>query len=157
GVPIAIRTSAARWLFDRTCRAPVTLIEGATDTGAVQVDSLRLDEAATVRAAVDFYRDFPARIDREAALLAEHRAALVVADAPPLACAAAARAGVPAVVLSNFTWDWIYEAYPEAGLDPSLLPTIRAAYASAAAGWRLPMHGGFATIAPVVDVPFVAR
>ena len=31
------------------------------------------------------------------------------------------------------------------------------AYASASAGWRLPMHGGFETIAPLVDLPFVAR
>ena len=34
-----------------------------------------------------------------------------VADAPPLGCAAAARAGIPLVVVSNFTWDWIYRGY----------------------------------------------
>ena len=135
----------------------MTRLDGATDTGAVQVDSLRLDEAATVRVAAAFYRDFESRVAREAAILREHAAALVVADAPPLGCAAAARAGIPAVVLSNFTWDWIYEAYEEARAEPQLLATIRDAYRSTTAGWRLPMHGGFATIAPIVDVPFVAR
>jgi hypothetical protein len=154
---IAIRTSAPRWLFDRTCRTAFTWLEGATDTGAVQVDGLRLDEAATVRCAAAFYRDFPAEVAREATLLREARAAFVVADAPPLACAAAARAGVPAVVLSNFTWDWIYEAYAPAWEEPWLLTTIREAYRAAAAGWRLPMHGGFQTIDPIVDLPFVAR
>ena len=33
-------------------------------------------------------------------------------DIPPLAFAAAAAAGVPAIALCNFTWDWIYGAYP---------------------------------------------
>jgi hypothetical protein len=85
-------------------------------------------------------------------------AALVVADAPPLACLAAFRAGVPSVVVANFTWDWIYEAYAEQlGAAPHLLPTIRDAYAKAYGGWRLPMHGGFGAVDTIVDVPFVAR
>ena len=46
-------------------------------------------------------------------------AALVVADIPPLALAAARLAGVPAIALGNFTWDWIYRDYPggEAAAD----------------------------------------
>jgi UDP-N-acetylglucosamine:LPS N-acetylglucosamine transferase len=84
----------------------------------------------------------------------------VVADAPPLATAAAAMAGVRSVVCGNFTWDWIYEAYREhLQQAPALIPQIQEAYRHAAFAWRLPMHGGFATFAPetIVDVPFVAR
>ena len=32
----------------------------------------------------------------------------MIVDAPPLGCAGAAAAGIPSVVVSNFTWDWIY-------------------------------------------------
>jgi hypothetical protein len=156
-VRVVVRTSAPAWLFARTLGGAVTLLPGDTDPGAVQIDGLRLDEHATVRAATAFYRTLPARVGAEADILRAHGAALVVADAPPLACAAAAAASVPAVVCSNFTWDWIYQPY--IADDPSgapLLPVMQEAYSSAA-GWRLPMHGGFDTVAPIIDVPLVAR
>ncbi len=68
---------------------------------------------ATARQAAVFHEDFNARADAEAEVLRQLQATLVVADIPPLACAAADRAGVPSVVLGNFTWDWIYAAYPQ--------------------------------------------
>ena len=157
-LPIVIRTSTPGWLFERTARGSFTLIEGEVDTGAVQRDSLSLDEEETIRRAGLFHASLEQRSAAEAELLRSHRAALVICDAPALACAAAAAAGIPAVVLSNFTWDWIYAGYPEhLGQAPELLPAIRRAYALARAGWRLPMHGGFETVPGVVDLPFVAR
>jgi L-arabinokinase len=82
----------------------------------------------------------------------------VIADAPPLGCAAAAQAGIPSVVVSNFTWDWIYAEYREY-LDsaPDLIPTIKAAYRLAEAAWRLPLHGAFEPFTTVIDMPLVAR
>lgn len=159
GTRVLVRTAAAGWLFERTVRVPFTLLPGDCDTGIVQVDSLRLDEGATARQAADFYASFEPRAADEARMLREHDVGLVIADAPPLACAAAARANVPSIVLGNFTWDWIYEAYGDLlpTQAPDVLPRIRDAYATASAGWRLPMHGGFATINPVLDLPFVAR
>jgi L-arabinokinase len=155
---ILIRTSAPAWLFERTVRPPFTLLSGPTDTGIVQIDSLRLDEAATVQQAASFYASLPERAADEARVLHDHNVDLVIADAPPLACAAAGRAGVPSIVLSNFTWDWIYEGYEAAFASaPHVLPAIREAYGSASEGWRLPMHGGFATVPEVTDLPYVAR
>ncbi|MDQ3348235.1 MAG: hypothetical protein M3545_09735 [Acidobacteriota bacterium] len=153
---IVVRTSAPRWLFDRTARPPLTLIEGPCDTGVIQIDSVRLDEHETVRAAEAFYSDLPLLVDAEVGHLRRHDARLVIADAPPLGCAAAAAHGVPSVVLSNFTWDWIYEKYPVAP-GSRLIDTIQHAYRLADAAWRLPLCGGFATFSSVVDVPFVAR
>jgi hypothetical protein len=157
-IEIVIRTSAARWLFTRTVRAPFTFVEGPVDTGVAQVDALRLDEAATISRAAEFHHNLPERSQREAVRLRERGARLVIADAPPLGCAAASAAGVPSVVVSNFTWDWIYEGYAEhLSGAPDLIPTLRDAYRRAEAGWRLPMHGGFAPFSTVIDVPLVAR
>jgi hypothetical protein len=66
---------------------------------------------------------------------------------------------VPSVALGNFTWDWIYEGYPQqVAAAPDLLPAIRSAYATASVALRLPMCGGFAAMQPVTrDIPFVAR
>ena len=159
GWGIVVRTAAARWLFDRTVRVPITFLPGAADTGVIQIDSLRLDEVETALAARRFHAGWREHVSREARLLGEHDVRLVVADAPPLACAAAGAAGFPAVVCANFTWDWIYEGYAPAfaAHAPQVLPLIRQAYAEAAFAWRLPLHGGFDTIADVRDVPLVAR
>jgi hypothetical protein len=155
---IVVRTSASRWLFDHTLRAPFTWLEGQIDTGILQLDSLRLDEEATIRNAAAFYRGLPALVEREAGLLAAHDARFVLADAPPLACAAAGACRIPCAVVANFTWDWIYEGYPESlASAPDLIPAIREAYSHAREAWRLPMHGGFETFASIVDVPYIAR
>jgi hypothetical protein len=155
---IFIRTSADQWLFERTVRSPFTIIPGPCDTGIVQIDSLRLDARETIRLAAAFHRQLPAHAEAESALLRRHDARLVISDAPPLACSAAARAGIPSVVLANFTWDWIYQAYSDQiACAPDVIPTIESAYATASAGWRLPLSGGFSTVPNVVDLPFIAR
>jgi hypothetical protein len=155
---IVVRTSAPQWLFARTVRVPFTYLAGECDTGVIQVDSLHLDEPETARRAAAFYARLPERARDEAALLREHDARLAISDAPPLGCAAADAAAIPSYVVTNFTWDWIYEAYEvHFAAAPRVLPAIRRAYAAAEGAWRLPMHGGFATITSIVDTPFVAR
>jgi len=155
---LVVCTSAPRRLFDQSVRVPITFIARANDTGVVQIDSVRLDARATIDGASAFYRTLPVRAEAEATQLRAHDAQLVISDAPPLACAAAAVARIPSIVVSNFTWDWIYEGYQtELVGAPDLLPILRDAYASAHEGWRLPLHGGFATVPRVRDMPFVAR
>ena len=160
---ILIRTAAARWLLERTVKPAFDLDPRPVDTGVAQIDSLHLDEAKTLADAREFYATFEARADDEARRLVEQDVVFVVSDAPPLACAAAARAGVPSVVISNFTWDWIYEEYEgHEGREghegnKGFIETIRKGYRQADAAWRLPMHGGFAAFKTIVDVPFVAR
>jgi L-arabinokinase len=168
-ISIVLRSTVAPWLLERNIDSPFVLDNRPCDTGVVQIDSLHLDAAETIARAGDFYRTLDARADADAEILRRHDVAVVIADAPPLACAAAARAGVPSFVVSNFTWDWIYAEYAE-HLDraPGLIPAIQAAYRSASGAWRLPMHGGFETFddawlaeAPAargrLDIPFVAR
>jgi hypothetical protein len=157
-VEIVIRTSAAAWLFEKTVSVPVRLIPGEADTGVVQIDSLSLDESATLDRAAAFYANLSSRAATEANLLRAHDARLVLSDAPPLACAAAALAARRAIVVSNFTWDWIYEAYEDgSGRASQVSNTVREAYRNADGAWRLPMYGGFETFDAIVDLPFVAR
>jgi hypothetical protein len=153
-LPIAIRTGAPRWLFDLTVRGRVDYARIDPDPGIVQIDSLRLDEAETVRRAVAYGQGLPARSRDEADVLRGCDAAFVVADIPPLGLAAAEAAGVPAVAMGNFTWDWIYDAYPGGG---EAAGPIRDVYRRARRALRLPMWGGFDGFAEVEDLPFVAR
>ncbi len=158
GIAVIVRTAAPRWLFDVTLRDPVDFVPIACDTGVRQTDSLHLDAALTIRDAARFQAGLDHLARDEAAFLRARGATLVVGDVPPLAFLAADLAGLPSIGLANFTWDWIYEAYPEAAGAPALGPGIRDAYARAALGLRLPMAGGFSGWrCPVVDLPFVAR
>ena len=159
-IPIVVRTGAKRWIFDLTLRSAVDFRPVECDTGIAQIDSLRLDEAETLRRAAAFYATFGERVQAEAAFLREADAALVVADLPPLGVAAACEAGIASVAIGNFTWDWIYEGYePEEKGLPDLVPLIREATGLASAFVRLPMWGGFEMAPPerTSDIPLVAR
>jgi L-arabinokinase len=159
GAAIVVRTSAARWLFDVTVRGPFEFHACECDTGVVQRDSLNLDERRTIGEAARFMASIERMAAEEAAFLRRRGATMVVGDIPPLAFAAAHAAGLPAVAIGNFTWDWIYAGYREPLADwPGLVPAIRRAYNHATLALRLPMWGGFDDWAsPIVDVPFVAR
>jgi L-arabinokinase len=158
-LPLIVRSRVPAWLFEVSSRGPLDVQPLETDPGVVQHDSLNIDEPETEAAARRFYQLFDRRVNAEAEWLAAHGAKIVVADIPPLAFAAAARAGLPSVALANFTWDWIYRGFP--GFEaraPEVLAIISSAYARATHALRLPLHGGFAPMLPVVhDIPLVAR
>jgi hypothetical protein len=156
---VIVRTSVTPALFGAIAGDRVDLQRVETDTGLTQHDSLHIDEDHSAHRAARFYATFEQRAADEAARLAAAGVNLVVGDVPPLAFAAAARAGVPSIALANFTWDWIYSIYPAFDrLAPDVLTMIRAAYAQTTRALRLPLHGGFEPMAAVtIDIPFIAR
>lgn len=154
GLRVIVRSSVAAWLVERTVRSGVILDPIEVDTGVVQIDSLHLDADASIARAESFMSTFDERVAREVAVLRHHQAAFAVSDLPPLGVAAAHAAGIPAIALGNFTWDWIYEHY--AGGQP-VAHRIGEIYRDVTLALRLPMWGGFATMPAIRDLPFVAR
>ena len=153
---ITVKTTAPSWLFEGI--PGVTYERFEADVGLTQTDSVTIDVSDSAVRAASFYRDFDRRADSEASWMRTINARLVLADVPPLAHAAAARAGLASVAISNFTWDWIYDAYDAFDHGaPGTIQTIRDAYRHCTLGLRLPMHGGFATFPRVTDIPFIAR
>jgi L-arabinokinase len=158
-IRIVVRTMAPAWFLDGSLGSAIERQPADTDTGVVQIDSLRLDEDETARIAASFYASFDRRVAEEAAVLGDLGATVVAGDIPPLAFAAAHRAGVPSVAVANFTWDWIYEGYPHfERLAPGTLALIARAYSHASLTLRLPFSGGFESMrAAARDVPLIAR
>jgi L-arabinokinase len=156
---VMVRTTVRPALFAPIAGDRVDLQRAEADPGLTQRDSLTIDEEESARQAARFYASFDRRVAEEAALLHSAGASLVVGDIPPLAFAAAARAGVPSIALGNFTWDWIYSAYAVFDLiAPDIAATIRSAYALTTRALRLPLHGGFDSMAAVtMDIPLIAR
>jgi L-arabinokinase len=153
-----VRSAAAPWLFQATAPPGIDVQSVEVDTGMTQIDSLRIDEDASARAAAVFYGAFHRRVEAEARVLKAMKAGMVVGDIPPLAFAAAARAGVPSMAVANFTWDWIFSIYDAFDrLAPGVIATIRDAYATTPLALRLPLHGGFESMPVVRDIPFIAR
>jgi hypothetical protein len=156
--PIHVFTKASRWLLDRTITTPVTIVEQAVDSGAIQRDSLHLDVPATLAAAAQFEAGAEAAAVALAGELRARQCHVVVCDAPPMPCTAAHLAGVPAVVLANFTWDWIFEDFVAEHPEYKELPAqLGRRYAQGSAAWRLPMYGGFDTVGTILDFPWIAR
>jgi L-arabinokinase len=156
---IVVRTTAPAWFLEGSLGAGIERQVVETDTGVVQIDSLRLDEDETARVAARFYAGFDRRVEEEAAALRKLGATIVVGDIPPLAFAAAHRAGIPSVAVANFTWDWIYAGYPQfERLAPGTIDLIARAYGHATLALRLPFSGGFESMAALTrDIPLIAR
>jgi hypothetical protein len=157
-LPVIIRSAVSPGLLSRTITVPYELRPGPCDSGIVQSSSVTHDDAATVDAAIDYFRDWKARIEAEIDDLGATRPAVIVADIPPVAFEVGERLGVPSIAISNFTWDWIYETHPgmtEAA--PWLLPRIREGYGKASFALELPFSGGFDVFPRRQPIPLVAR
>lgn len=149
-----VRAAAPRWLFP----PEVHYTELVADFGLAQHDSVTIDFPGTLARAAAFRATWSARVAAEVDYLRQVNAALVVGDIPPLAFAAAAAAGLPAVGLTNFSWDWIYASYAATWPEfAALAEAARATYRSAALLLRLPFHGDLSVFPRRVDIPLVAR
>lgn len=155
---ITLRTEVPDWFLHASLQTPVERIAGDVDTGLVQPNGLTIDEDETARTAARFYEEFEDRVRGELATIRKFAPDLVLGDIPPLACAAAAAARVPSIAIGNFTWDWIYQGYPQfERLAPGVIETIADAYAHTTLALRLPFAGGFASMPRVEPTPLVAR
>jgi hypothetical protein len=136
----------------------VRIRHGAFDFGMVQLDSVKVDLGATLNMGRQWLRDRPARVREEAEFLRRIGAGLVVADIPSAPIEAAKAAGVPAVAVGNFGWDWIYEEFAE--LDPSwddISRAIAEGYGMADLLLRLPFAEPMRAFRRTEDLPLVAR
>jgi L-arabinokinase len=155
---IVIRSAVSPGLLARTLTVPYDLRPGPCDSGIVQSSSVAHDDEATVEAAVQYFGDWPSRIEAEVGDLGGGRPAVIVGDIPPVAFEVAGRLGVPSIAISNFTWDWIYETHPGmTAAAPWLFQRIREAYGRATQALELPFSGGFDVFPRRQALPLVAR
>ena len=113
-----IFTRVPRWFFQDSVAGSFTYHSLLTDIGLVQETALREDIGRTVES-LDRFVPFDARvIEGLAGHVARSRCRLVLCDIAPMGIAVAQAAGVPSVLIENFTWDWIYQAYARA--DPRI-------------------------------------
>lgn len=110
-IEITLVTTAPAGLFAESLTMPYQNHAYMVDVGLIQHSALVEDIPATLEALDALHRQAEEQIARIAPLLTDCR--LVLCDIAPLGIAAARRAGVPSLLLENFTWDWIYTAYAD--------------------------------------------
>ena len=115
-----IFTQVPRWFFEDSLAGPFNYHPALTDIGLVQTSPLSEDLSQTVRRLNEFLPFDEAHVSELAAQV--RHCALVLCDIAPLGIAVARAAGIPSVLIENFTWDWIYEGYraDAPGLQPHI-------------------------------------
>lgn len=107
-----IFTLVPGWFFEDALPASCfTLHKERSDIGLVQRSPLEEDLPATISALHQYFPFQPELLSCLAASLVNCRCQAVLCDIAPLGIAAAQAAGIPSILIENFTWDWIYEGY----------------------------------------------
>ncbi|MBW1800452.1 MAG: hypothetical protein JRJ85_06945 [Deltaproteobacteria bacterium] len=118
-----IFTKVPRWFFEDSLPCPFHFHAVMTDIGLVQSTPLEADISATVRHLNRFLPFDRSMVEQLAKSIRKRNCRLIVCDIAPLGIAVAREAGIPSVLIENFTWDWLYEEY--AGHDNGIKPHIR--------------------------------
>ncbi|XP_061362544.1 L-arabinokinase-like [Gastrolobium bilobum] len=161
GHDVHVVTGAPDFVFTSEIQSPRLFIRKVLlDCGAVQADALTVDRLASLEKYSETAVKPRARIlAQETEWLNSIKADLVVSDVVPVACRAAADAGIRSVCVTNFSWDFIYAEYVmAAGLHHrSIVWQIAEDYSHCEFLIRLPGYCPMPAFRDVIDVPLVVR
>ncbi|CAI0438813.1 unnamed protein product [Linum tenue] len=161
GHDVHVVTGAPDFVFTSEIQSPRLFIRKVLlDCGAVQADALTVDRLASL----EKYSETAVK-PRESILATEVewlntiKADLVVSDVVPVACRAAAEAGIRSVCVTNFSWDFIYAEYVMAAGNHhrSIVWQIAEDYSHCEFLIRLPGYCPMPAFRDVIDVPLVVR
>jgi len=117
-----------------------------------------MDIEATVDACRKVHEQKDEIVERELAFVRANGIRLIVGDTPPLCFEIAARAAIPSVSITNFTWDVIYRAYAKTRGDfPSLIDEMTAFYAKATLALTLPYPCDTTMFMRCRPIPWITR
>jgi UDP:flavonoid glycosyltransferase YjiC (YdhE family) len=106
-----IFTQVPHWFFKDSLPPCFQYHDLLSDVGLVQRSALDIDLDATLDK-LDAFLPFPkSDVETLAETIARSDCRAVVCDISPLGIAVAKAAGIPSILVENFTWDWSYEAY----------------------------------------------
>jgi hypothetical protein len=140
---------------------PAELTAHVSDAGAVNPpgDSTATDGPATLELAARVHAEAMGRVDEEARWLRDEGVAALLCDAPAVPLVAARRAGIPGLLLANFTWADIYAPHARiAGAHANgLVVDLRRAYRQATTVFRAEPALRMAWLPGQVNVGMVAN
>jgi len=112
---LEILTQVPQWFFAESLGFDFVYTPCESDVGLAQENAIDEDIDATVERLKRFWPPSPDALAAHAKRLRGAATDLIIADISPLGLAVAAESEIPAVLIENFTWDWIYEHQGGAG------------------------------------------
>ncbi|GMJ15798.1 arabinose kinase [Hibiscus trionum] len=161
GHDVHVVTGAPDFVFNSEIQSSrLSLRKLVLDCGAVQADALTVDRLASLQKYSETaVQPRDSILETEVKWLNSIKADLVVSDVVPVACRAAAEAGIRSVCVTNFSWDFIYAEYVmAAGYNHrSIVWQIAEDYSHCEFLIRLPGYCPMPAFRDVIDVPLVVR
>ena len=106
-----IFTTIPEWFFENSLRKPFAYHHTLTDIGLVQKTPFEEDFENTLKRLSGLLPYDGNRIESLATSLSDRQCNMILCDISPMGIAVGEASGIPSVLVENFTWDWIYEAY----------------------------------------------
>ncbi|CAL5358730.1 unnamed protein product [Camellia sinensis] len=161
GHDVHVVTGAPDFVFTTEIQSPrLFLRKLVLDCGAVQADALTVDRLASLeKYSETAVKPRDSILATEVEWLNSIKADLVVSDVVPVACRAAADAGIRSVCVTNFSWDFIYAEYVMAAGNHhrSIVWQIAEDYSHCEFLIRLPGYCPMPAFRDAIDVPLVVR
>ncbi len=114
-VRFVIFSTVPKWFFTSSLRAPFDYVELETDIGLVQNGPLHENIPSTVERLNAFFPPEKRIIRETIKLIERYSCGLIINDISPLGIVIGKEMGITTLLIENFTWDWIYDGYGEAG------------------------------------------
>ena len=127
------------------------------EPGTAQKNCFEVDVDRTREACRAFFRTRKQKLRAEEDFIKKFRCQAVVSDIPALPVRAAANLGIPAVGLSNFTWDWILEPIFEGSKLEYIVEQLAEDYSRGQLHLRLPFSPNISPFSCSENVPLVGR
>ncbi len=110
-----IYTTVPRWFFEESLAGPYTYTSILTDVGLVQHTPFVADLPSTLKRLDDLLPFEDNLIERLAGMIKQCQCRLILCDIAPMGIEVGRAAGIPSILVENFTWDWVYQGlYSEA-------------------------------------------
>jgi len=110
-IEFEIFTTVPRWFFDDSLSAHFKYHPFVTDIGLVQKTPLQVDLEGTILRLDRFLPFAPTLIEELVSTVKARGCRLILCDIAPVGILVAKEAGIPSILIENFTWDWVYEEY----------------------------------------------
>ncbi|MDR4498237.1 MAG: hypothetical protein MRK02_10005 [Candidatus Scalindua sp.] len=110
-IQFEIFTKVPEWFFEQSLTGLFTCHDVLTDIGLVQITPLSEDLPGTLQCLNEFLPFDNKQITRLAKLVNRTKCELIICDIAPMGIEVAKTAGIPSLLIENFTWDWIYRGY----------------------------------------------
>ncbi|RJP80081.1 MAG: hypothetical protein C4522_08485 [Desulfobacteraceae bacterium] len=106
-----IFTTTPEWFFQESLSQTFSYHFVQTDVGLAQTTPFHTDLILTMEQLNRFYPFQDRLVSGLVRRLKDNEITMVICDISPLGIETARQAGIPSVLIENFTWDWIYEEY----------------------------------------------